>query len=179
MAGTNPNYVAQPGDVFGTPAGAVTVKSGYGQSFFDTQNRAYGTQSRDVGLMSTPNVQAVANLAAAETNTGSGVITGVSVNNPAVNPNPNGDGAPGGFGPYTITYTAEGYEVTNAADEPVGFNIVVTTIEGDALSVDAATLGCIVIRGVPVPTQLSFLGLTVQISGSPAVGDSFTVTPNA
>ena len=181
MAGTNPNYVPQAGDVFGWPGGAVTVASGSGQTFIDTQGRAFGTQSFGVGIQSTPNVQAVANLAAAETNTGTGTVVGVAVNHPAINPDPSGSGGPGGFGPYTISYTAEGYTVTNAADEPVGFNIGVITLEGNELLIDAAALGgaCpVVIRGLSSPTTLSFLGVTVQISGSPAAGDSFTVTPN-
>jgi hypothetical protein len=157
MAGIDPSYVPQPGDVFGvTGVGPVTVASAQpnNRCFFDTLGRGFDPMSIHVGIQSTPNVAAVASLAASGGNTGSGAIVGVSVVSPAVNPDPSGNGGPGGFGPYTILFTSTtAFSVKNAAG-----TVLQTGTYAD-------------------PTNINVLGVTVKISGAPATDDSFVITP--
>jgi hypothetical protein len=175
MAGTNPNYLPQAGDVFTAPIGDVVVDRGYGVSHFFAPFNTVGKgvletswnhRTPNVGVKRTPNVEAVADLAAAEGNTGSGVLTGVGVNSPLVNAAIPATGGPAGLcgpGPWTIAFTetrvdeveTTTYQVTNAAD---------TVIESGAYT---------------NPTTITFLGVSVQIAGAPANGDAFTVTGNA
>lgn len=157
MAGVNPSYVPQPGDVFGVAGiGPVTVASvqSNNRCFFDTQGRGFDPMSIHVGIQSTPNVSAVASLSATGGNTGTGVIAGVSVFSPAVNPDPAGNGGIGGFGHYTILFTSTtAFSVKNAA-------------------------GTVLQTGTYAnPTNINVLGVTVKISGAPASGDSFVITP--
>ena len=157
MAGTNPSYIPQVGDVFGVAGiGSVTVASVQpnNRCFWDDQGRGFDPQSAFVGIEKSTNADAVCSLSASGGNTGTGAITGVGVDHPAVNPDPSGQGGVAGFGPYTILFTSTtAYEVKNAA-------------------------GTVFQTGTYAnPTNIDVLGVTVEISGAPASSDSFVITP--
>ena len=86
-------------------------------------------------------------VAAATTNTGTGILGATTVSNPAT--------YAAGNGQYTISFTAPGaYQVKNSA------NTVIST----GTYTDGNTI--------------SFAGVQVTLSGTPATGDSFAVTPS-
>ena len=156
MAGIDPSYVPAVGDIFGVAGiGSVTVAlvQPNNRCFWDDQGRGFDPHSVFVGIEKSANTAAVCSLAASGGNTGTGAITGVGVDHPAVNPDPSGQGGVAGFGPYTILFTSTtAFEVKNAA-------------------------GTVFQTGTYAnPTNIDVLGVTVEISGAPAIGDSFVIT---
>jgi flagellar hook-associated protein 3 FlgL len=114
-------------------------------------NGGTSVQTGDAGssvFMNIPGGNGTFSTAAAAANTGTGVVDAGAVENAA---------AFTPLGQYTITFTdATTYNVTDPAGNPV------------------------VTGGTYNPTQgseISFNGVEVGISGAPAAGDSFTVTP--
>lgn len=87
--------------------------------------------------------------AATSTNTGTGAVSSATVTNAATWTANAGD--------YTLTYGTSGWSVTDASGNSVTPTIA-TTSSGSTISFD---------------------GISVAISGSPATGDSFTVNDNA
>jgi flagellar hook-associated protein 3 FlgL len=114
-------------------------------------NGGTSVQTGDPGssvFMNTQTGNGTFSTAAAATNTGTGVIDGGSVQNAAA------------FTPqqYTITFTsATNYNVTDALGNPVVTNGTYNPAQG---------------------SEIAFDGVEVGITGAPASGDTFTVTPS-
>jgi flagellar hook-associated protein 1 len=147
---TTTTYAALPQTVDGVALSLVSGAAGVGDSFLIEPTR---NGARDIAMsISDPaNIAAAAPLrtAASGTNTGSGTISTGTVNTP---PPPNGNLQQ----PVTITFSS-----------PTTFNVTGTGT-GNPAGV-AYTAGA----------NISYNGWTMQLHGSPAAGDVFTITPNS
>jgi flagellar hook-associated protein 3 FlgL len=132
------------------PTGAISYLGDSGTTSVAI-NGGTSVQTGDAGssvFMNIPTGNGTFNTAATATNTGTGTIDGGTVQNAAA------------FIPqqYTITFTtATSYNVTDALGNPVLTNVPYDPAKGG---------------------EITFNGIEVGVTGAPASGDTFTVTPS-